>query len=208
MPQDLASLRLDYVAAGLDEADLAPTWWEQFSRWFEQAAGLREPNAMVLATVGDVPSARTVLLKGMDQRGFTFFTNRTSRKGTELATHPHACLVFPWIDLERQVVITGTVAVIEQEETDAYFRSRPRGAQLAAWASHQSAPLSDRGTLTQRFADLEARFADAEVPVPPFWAGHRLTPDSVEFWQGRPSRLHDRLRYRFDGVWLVERLSP
>jgi pyridoxamine 5'-phosphate oxidase len=211
MPPDLPSLRRDYIDAGLSEADLAATWPEQFRRWFADAGHLREPNAMVLSTAdaaGEV-SSRTVLLKGFDERGFVFFTNHTSRKGRSLAEHPGASLLFPWIDLERQVVVTGSVQPVSQEETDAYFRGRPRGAQIAAWASRQSAVVTSREVLEQRFADLAARFEGADVPVPDFWGGLRLAPDSVEFWQGRPSRLHDRLRFRRDGRdWQVERLSP
>ena len=211
MPPDLPALRRDYIDAGLSEADLAPTWHEQFATWFAEVSHLREPNAMVLSTAdaAGVVSSRTVLLKAVDARGFVFFTNHTSRKGRSLAEHPGAALVFPWIDLERQVVVTGAVGPVAQEETDAYFRSRPRGAQLAAWASRQSTVVASRDALEQRFAALEQRFKGADVPVPPFWGGLRLVPDSVEFWQGRPSRLHDRLRYRLDGRdWVVERLAP
>lgn len=211
MQPDLASLRREYSAAGLDEDSLAPTWHEQFGRWFEDAKALREPNAMVLATSTrqGVPSSRTVLLKAVDARGFVFFTNRTSRKGRELAGNPQAALLFPWVDLERQVVITGTVEQVTAAETEAYFHSRPRGAQIGAWASHQSTVIPGRAVLEARQAELEERFAGRAVPIPSFWGGERVVPDAVEFWQGRPSRLHDRLRYRFqeDG-WVVERLSP
>ncbi len=207
MAPDLASLRQEYAAAGLAAADLAPTWEAQFGRWFEQARVLREPNAMVLATADGPPSARTVLLKGVDT-GFVFFTNRTSRKGRELAANPCASLVFPWFDLERQVIVQGRVEQVTEAETEAYFHSRPRGAQLGAWASHQSTVISGREVLELRRAELEQRFPDA-VPVPPFWGGSRVVPASVEFWQGRPDRLHDRLRYRLAGSdWVVERLSP
>lgn len=211
MQPDLASLRRDYATAGLREDDLAPTWHEQFTRWFDEAAQLGEPNAMVLATATarGVPSARTVLLKAVDDGGFVFFTNRTSRKGSELAHNPHACLVFPWVDLERQVVVTGTVEQVSDAETEVYFHARPRAAQIGAWASRQSSVIEDRAVLVQRQAVLEERFAGGQVPVPPFWGGQRVVPDSVEFWQGRLSRLHDRLRYRREGtVWVVERLSP
>ena len=211
MAPDLASLRREYAAAGLSEADLAPTWQEQFARWFAEAAALREPNAMVLATVdaAGVPNARTVLLKAVDARGFVFFTNYTSPKSTELEANPHASLVFPWIDIERQVVVLGTVQRISEADTEVYFRSRPRAAQIGAWASHQSSVIADRGVLEARQAELVARFDGADVPVPPFWGGLRVVPASVEFWQGRASRLHDRLRYRAEaGDWVVERLSP
>lgn len=211
MAPDLASLRREYAAAGLSEADLAPTWPEQFARWFAEAAALREPNAMVLATVdaAGVPNARTVLLKAVDARGFVFFTNYTSPKSTELEANPHASLVFPWIDIERQVVVLGTVQRISESDSEVYFRSRPRAAQIGAWASHQSSVIADRGVLEARQAELVARFDGADVPVPPFWGGLRVVPASVEFWQGRASRLHDRLRYRAEaGGWVVERLSP
>jgi len=211
MPSDLASLRREYAAAGLSEVDLAPTWPEQFARWFAEAVALREPNAMVLGTVdaAGVPNARTVLLKAVDARGFVFFTNYTSPKSTELEANPHASLVFPWIDIERQVVVLGTVQRISEADTEVYFRSRPRAAQIGAWASHQSSVIADRGVLEARQAELVARFDGADVPVPPFWGGLRVVPASVEFWQGRASRLHDRLRYRADADgWVVERLSP
>lgn len=209
---DLAALRKDYTRAGLDEGDLAPTWAEQFDRWLADAAVLLEPNAVVLATASPegVPSARTVLLKDVDPRGFVVFTNLTSRKGREVTANPYASLVFPWVELERQVTVTGRAEQVAREETEAYFRSRPRGSQLGAWVSRQSSVIAGREVLDARLAALEERFAGQEVPVPDFWGGVRVVPDAVEFWQGRTSRLHDRLRYRTSGggSWVVERLSP
>jgi len=211
-PARLAALRRDYSAAGLDVEDLAPTWTEQLDRWLADAmaADLTEPNAVVLASADahGHPSARTVLLKAVDERGLTVFTNYGSRKGRELAANPAAAMVIPWIDLQRQVVACGPVARVAEEESAAYFRSRPRGSQLSAWASRQSEVLSSRAQLAERRAELEQRFGD-QIPVPDFWGGLRLEPETVEFWQGRPDRLHDRLQYRSTAQgWVVERLSP
>lgn len=209
MPPDPADLRRDYQLAGLAEDDLAPTWHEQFDRWFAEAADLLEPNAVVLGTASadGVPSARTVLLKAVDDRGFVIFTNLTSRKATEAATNPHVSLVFPWYALERQVIVTGTVSPVTAGETADYFRSRPRSSQIGAWVSHQSQVLATRDVLAERQAELEQRFEGVDVPVPDFWGGLRVEPVTVEFWQGRTSRLHDRLRFDV-AAGTVQRLSP
>ena len=209
--RSVADLRRDYAQAGLDEGELAPSWLEQFDRWFGQAGGLVEPNAVVLATATPegVPSARTVLLKAYDERGLVVFTNLTSRKAAEALANPVATLLFSWVDLERQVSVEGTVEQVDRAETEAYFRSRPRSSQVGAWVSRQSEVIAGRQVLTARQAELEARFEGADVPVPGFWGGLRVVPAVVEFWQGRPSRLHDRLRFRrAAGGWVVERLSP
>lgn len=205
---DLPDLRRDYTAGGLDENDLAPSWLEQLQRWLSEASHLPEPNAVVLATVAPdgQPSQRTVLLKGLDERGLVLFTNLTSRKATEAATTPRASLLFPWVVLERQVVVQGRVELVARHEVETYFRSRPRSSQIGAWVSHQSAVIPSRDVLDLRAARLAERFGD-EVPVPDFWGGLRVVPATVEFWQGRTSRLHDRLRYDVrSGV--VARLSP
>jgi pyridoxamine 5'-phosphate oxidase len=210
---DPASMRLDYAAAReMAEGDLAPDWASQFSRWFADAvaAGVPEPNAMVLATadVKGRPSARTVLMKGYDQKGFTFYTNYDSRKGAELTANPNASVVFPWIAMHRQVVARGKVSRVDRAETEAYFASRPRGAQLGAWASPQSTVIAGRGYLDEALAEVARRYPD-RVPPPPHWGGFRLAPQSVEYWQGRADRLHDRLRYRRTATgWVVERLAP
>ncbi|MEV4757235.1 pyridoxamine 5'-phosphate oxidase [Micromonospora sp. NPDC049559] len=211
-----AAMRIDYAEErGLSPAELAPDWPTQFGRWFAEAvaAGLPEPNAMVVATADGAgrPSGRTVLLKGYDARGLVFYTNYESRKGTEALANPHASLVFPWFPLHRQVVVCGGVVPVERAETEAYFASRPRGSQLGAWASPQSRVVPDRSALEAGLAAAAARFPDGEpVPPPPHWGGLRVVPETVEFWQGRTGRLHDRLRYRRtdEGEWIIERLAP
>ncbi|MEU9333964.1 pyridoxamine 5'-phosphate oxidase [Streptomyces sp. NPDC048290] len=198
---DPAAMRRQYRAEGLAETELAATPVEQFARWFRQAAtvaGLFEPNAMVVSTADAQgrPSSRTVLLKHFDEQGFVFYTNYGSRKARDLTENPHVSLLFPWHPMARQVIVTGEARRTGRDETAAYFRTRPHGSQLGAWASHQSAPVEDRAALDAAYAELAARYPEGEqVPVPPHWGGFRVTPRAVEFWQGRENRLHDRLRY-------------
>jgi pyridoxamine 5'-phosphate oxidase len=197
----------------LDEADLPTDPLEQFARWFEEAraAGIRLPETMILATAtkDGAPSARAVLLKGVEGGGLVFFTNHRSRKARELAENPRASLVFLWDAFGRQVRLEGGVERVSERESEAYFRTRPLGSRIGAWASPQSEVLGSRAELEARVAEAEARFADGDVPLPPFWGGYRLVPTVVEFWQHRESRLHDRLRYRRGGgVWTIERLAP
>jgi pyridoxamine 5'-phosphate oxidase len=216
---DPAAMRAHYRAEGLAERDLAPTPMEQFARWFKEAAqvaeqgGLYEPNAMVVSTVDPEgrPSSRTVLLKQYDERGFVFYTNYTSRKARELTANPRVALLFPWHPMARQVMITGVAARTGRDETAAYFRTRPHGSQLGAWASEQSAPVASRTALDRAYDELATRYPEGEsVPVPPHWGGFRIAPETVEFWQGRENRLHDRLRYTRtpEGAWRIDRLYP
>jgi pyridoxamine 5'-phosphate oxidase len=213
-PADLQQMRQDYARESLTERDVDADPIAQFGKWFEQArnAGLVEPNAMTLATVDyrGLPSARVVLLKGVDRRGFVFFTDYRSRKGEELEQNPAAALCFWWDVLQRQVRIEGIVKKVSLVESAEYFRSRPRGSQIGAWASHQSAPLARRGELDDAVAARERLHPEGtEVPLPPHWGGFCLEPSRIEFWQGRPSRLHDRIVYtRFDSAWTIGRLSP
>jgi pyridoxamine 5'-phosphate oxidase len=213
-PTALAALRRSYELAGLDEADVDPDPFAQFRRWLADAvaAELTEANAMVLATADarGRPSSRTVLLKAVGPEGFSFFTNFGSRKGRELLENPQASLCFPWIDLERQVVVVGDVVRVPAADSAGYFHARPRGHQLGAWASRQSEVVPSRAFLEGRYAELEQRHPDGSgVPTPDFWGGFRVVPAEVEFWQGRGNRLHDRIRYRREGDgWVVERLSP
>lgn len=209
MNDQLAALREEYTRAGLGEADLAPEPMGMFRRWFAEAAELPEPNAMVLSTVSPdgQPSARIVLLKGLHPEAFVFFTNRASRKGDDLAANPHCSLLFPWHALQRQVRIEGRAEPLGRAEVAAYFATRPRGAQLGAWASPQSRVVTSE-ELNEAYAAADAAYPE-DVPVPEGWGGYAVVPDAVEFWQGRRNRMHDRLRYRRDGDgWVIERLAP
>jgi pyridoxamine 5'-phosphate oxidase len=213
MPTSVADLRREYARAQLDEASVSPEPITEFARWFEEAvkAEVQEPNAMTLASVGPdgAPSARMVLLKGFDEQGFVFFTDYRSQKGTELEQNPRAALVFYWSELERQIRITGTTARVGREESEAYFRTRPRDSRISAWVSQQSQVVASRRLLEERVPELERRYPGDDVPLPPPWGGIRVFPGSLEFWQGRTSRLHDRIRYVRDrDGWRIERLSP
>lgn len=220
-PPDLAGIRRSYEGTALDPATVARSWSRQLEAWLEDAvaAGMPDPTAMTLATVDadGRPSARTVLCKGIDDRGVVFFTNRHSRKGRALHADSRAALTFVWLPLHRQVCITGDAGEVSREQTEAYVRSRPRGSQLSAWASRQSEVIVARDELVRRRDELEQHFAGADIPVPEFWGGYRVSPLTVEFWSGRPDRLHDRVRYRRsdgvagtagDGRWVIERLAP
>jgi pyridoxamine 5'-phosphate oxidase len=214
MSQKIADLRQEYTLQGLREQELDQDPLVQFRYWFDAAlqAGLPEPNAMHLCTLGEHnrPRGRIVLLKELDEQGFVFYTNYHSRKGRELALHSFASLTFFWVELERQVRVEGRIEKVSPQESDDYFAVRPRGSQIGAWVSHQSERLPTREILEEKQKEYEKQFADRPVPRPPHWGGYRLTPDRMEFWQGRPSRLHDRIEYAFDasGTWSMARLSP
>lgn len=210
---DIGDMRRDFESDGLDRNDLNADPIRQFETWFQAAreAGILEPNAMSLATTGSdlQPDVRTVLLKYFDQSGFVFYTNYGSRKAHELSANPQAALLFPWLGLNRQVVIQGPVEKVSTGESLRYFASRPRGSQIGAWVSEQSRAINSRGLLEQKVAEIRRRFGEGDIPLPDFWGGYRVIPTRIEFWQGRPSRLHDRFEYLKDGDgWRIQRLQP
>ena len=213
-PRDPTASRYEHAVHGLRRRDLDPDPIKQFSNWFTAAieAEIRDVNAMSLATAGrdGKPTVRIVLLKGFNQDGFVFFTNYESEKGVQLEANPYAALAFYWIELDRQIRISGKAEKTSRQESESYFRSRPIGSQLGAWASRQSEVLDARRVLDARMAEMTERFGGKPIPLPPHWGGYRVVPDMMEFWQGRPNRLHDRFRYRLqsDGSWLIERLAP
>lgn len=210
---DIGDMRRDFESEGLNQETLDTSPIKQFERWFEEArtAGILEPNAMSLATTGsnNMPDLRTVLLKYFDERGFVFYTNYHSQKAQEIAENPRAAILFPWLALNRQVRLRGKVEKISKAESMRYFTSRPRGSQIGAWVSEQSKAITSRGLLEQKVAEMKQKFSDGEIPLPSFWGGYRIVPEHFEFWQGRPSRLHDRFEYeRKNDDWLIQRLQP